>query len=438
MRIFFIGVLLITQLGIVKAQKSELKVEHFQIGTTSSPVESEVTLVLSERFQQYNWHPKSPKDHLDKSIFSPKSAKFSEDGKKLYIQSLEGYSTSIYSIDSMERQKVVKHTYNSSNSALFKDNENTVFDYLYRYRTSNFNSFSGKPVESTLSHNGKYLWITFYRRSFDKNAISPSAVAIMDTETDSVIRVMPTGPLPKMIAASPDNKYVAVTHWGDNTIGIIDISGDDPMQFKYVKHFIVDYRQKLNFKPGVKVNRDVNCGYCLRGTVFTPDSKHLLVGRMGGNGGIAVFEMDSLNYQGTVFGMQTNIRHLAIENDELFIGCNRTGYVQKTNLNALIAAKDSIPSSNVTYNDWQGTHVGYGVRTIEVTSDGKYIFACVNGKNKIVVIRSFDMQQIASIGADSFPVGMALSPDDKKLVVTAQGKSGKGGGNSVMIYDITY
>lgn len=437
MRTFLLLLSLIGQFSLAIAQKTEFKVEHFKIGTTSVPAESEVKLVLGERFQQYNWYPKSSKDHLDKSIFSPKSAKFSDNGKKLYIQSLEGYSTSVYSMDSMERTKVVKHAFNSSHANLFKNDENTVFDYAYRYRTSNFNSFSGKPVESTLSHNGKYLWITYYRRSFDKNAISPSAVAIMDTETDSIVRVMPTGPLPKMIAASPDNNFVAVTHWGDNTIGIIDISGDDPMQFKYVKHFVVDYRQKLNFKPGVKVNRDVNCGYCLRGTVFTPDSKHLLVGRMGG-GGIAVFEMDSLNYQGTVFGMQSNIRHLAIENDELFIGCNRTGYVQKTNLEAFLKAKESNPNGKVTFNDWQGTHVGYGVRTIEVTSDGKYIFACVNGKNKIVVIRSSDMKQVASIGADSFPVGMALSPDNKKLVVTAQGKSGKGGGNSVMIYDITY
>ena len=44
---------------------------------------------------------------------------------------------------------------------------------------------------------------------------------------------------------------------------------------------------------------------------------------------------------------------------------------------------------------------------------------------------------IATCDADSYPVGMDISGDGKKLIVTAQGKSGKGG-NSVMIFDVTY
>ena len=130
--------------------------------------------------------------------------------------------------------------------------------------------------------------MTYYRRSYDKNAESPSAVAIIDTELDEIVRVMPTGPLPKMIASSEDGKYMAITHWGDNTIGIIDIASDTVANFNYVKHLVVDRKLTLKYKEGVKINRDAQCGYCLRGTVFSPDSKYLLVGRMGG-GGIAVF-----------------------------------------------------------------------------------------------------------------------------------------------------
>ena len=43
---------------------------------------------------------------------------------------------------------------------------------------------------------------------------------------------------------------------------------------------------------------------------------------------------------------------------------------------------------------------------------------------------------LTSIKADSYPVGMDISPDDKELIVTSQGKTG-GGGNSVMIFSIT-
>jgi len=39
--------------------------------------------------------------------------------------------------------------------------------------------------------------------------------------------------------------------------------------------------------------------------------------------------------------------------------------------------------------------------------------------------------------ADSYPVGMDISADGRLLIVTAQGKS-NGGGNSVMLYQLSY
>lgn len=47
------------------------------------------------------------------------------------------------------------------------------------------------------SHRGRYLWVPYYRRSFDINAQDPSAVAVIDTRTDSIVRMFETGPLPK-------------------------------------------------------------------------------------------------------------------------------------------------------------------------------------------------------------------------------------------------
>ncbi len=435
MRILFLLLALLISSNSI-GQKTPPPVERFDIGISSSPNTAEVNLTLSRRYQQYNWYPKNESDVLDKSVFSPKSAIFSEDGSKLYVNALEGLSTIVYDVETGKKLKVIKHKFSIQDSALFLNDESTVFNYPYRYKRTNPNVFSGKPVESTLSHNGKYLWVTYYRRSYDKNAESPSAVAIIDTEKDSIVRVMPTGPLPKMIASSDDGKYVAVTHWGDNTIALIDVSAESIWDFKYVKHLVVDKKLELNFQKDVKVDRDSKCGYCLRGTVFTPDSKHLLVGRMGG-GGIAVFDIDSLSYLKTAYGMKYNIRHLVINNEELYIGCNSTGFVQRTSLASFINQKKESPTSNIQYTNWSSRYVGYGVRTISTTSDGKYIFACVNGESKVSVIRSEDMKIITSIGADSYPVGMAISPDNSKLVVTSQGKKG-GGGNSVMIYDIKY
>lgn len=413
----------------------DTKIVIADIGTSASSKDSTIEISLIRRFQSANTKPKSKFDQYDNSIYSPKSVVVLDAKNKFYINSLEGFTTSVYDLDSFERLSVIRHNFKDDDAHLFQDT--SVFDYKFRYRKNAFNIFKGKPVEFTFSHEGKYLWVTYYRRDYDTNAVSPSAVAIIDTDSDEIVRVMPTGPLPKMISASKDNKYVAVTHWGDNTVGLIDISSGSPSEFEYVKHLVVGKKMSLDFNKDEKVNRDVGCGYCLRGTVFSEDSKTLLVGRMGG-GGIALFDMDDLSYDGTVFGMQTNIRHLVVKDSTLYISTNKTGYVQKTNINDLIDNKKISKGSNTTYKEWASKFIGVGVRTISVTSDQRYVFAAVNNESKIVVLDAVKMKILTEIPADSFPVGMDISGDDRYLFVTAQGKYKRGGGNSVMVYEINY
>ncbi len=181
------------------------------------------------------------------------------------------------------------------------------------------------------------------------------------------------------------------------------------------------------------INRDTECGFCLRGTVFTPDSKYLLVGRMGG-GGIAFFAMDSMKYMGTMWGMKTNVRHLLIHEDNLYLSANKPGFVQKAPIDTLVKM---IEAGQKTYDSWEGVYVGLGARTIDITPDGQYLFAAVNNESKIVVVRASDMKVVASTPADSYPVGLAVSADGKKIIVTSQGRPG-GGGNSVMIFSVAY
>jgi DNA-binding beta-propeller fold protein YncE len=415
---------------------TETGVPRFNIGTTSIPAGTEVKLTLKYRFQRYNAKPSNQNDKYDSSINSPKSVNFTPDGRKFYVQSLEGYTTSVYDTETMTLTKQIIHDFTQASSHLFHNNETTVFDYKYRDVRTNYNIFKGKPVESCMSHNGKYLWVTYYRRDYDMNAECPSALAIIDTESDSIVRVMPTGPLPKMIACSPDNKYIAVTHWGDNTVGLIDVTSDSVMNFQYVSHLIVDYKAKLDF-GSQPVNRDQKCGHCLRGTVFTPDSKYLLVGKMGGTGGIAVFTTENFEYLGTVTGQKSNMRHMIIHGDTLYISTNTSGFVQKAPYQSIIDSKLTSIGKTTEFTAWKNCYVGPGARTIDVSPDGKYVFACVNNGCKIAVIRTSDMKQICTVSADAYPVGMAVSPDGTKLIVTSQGKSDKGG-NSVMVYEVTY
>jgi len=406
------------------------------LGTVSDDLKSEVQLKLVARNQAFKSADLKEHDHYDTAVNSPKSVIFSQDGMKYYVNSLEGYTTVVFATQTHEKLKEIKHVFKDGDSKLFLNNENTAFDYKQSEKQEKPNNFYGKPVESCLSHKGKYLWVTYYRRGWDKNAQYPSALAIIDTEKDEIVRVMPTGPLPKMIASSPDDKYIAVTHWGDNTVGIISIEETDPFKFKYIKYCVVGEKIELSFSETEVLDRDNDCGSCLRGTVFTEDSKHLLVGRMGGVGGICIFNTSDFSTKGYVQGMMGNVRHLVIVGDELFLSSNKFGYVQKCNLTKMLASLNG-KEKTVRYSDWKSCFVGYGARTISVTANGKYIFAAVNNAKKIAIIRSSDMKLINTIEADPYPVGMALSKYETRLMVTAQGK-GDQGGNSVTVYSVTY
>ena len=344
----------------------------------------------------------------------------------------------MYDAEKITKIKEIKHVFDATNNGLFLNNESSVFNYPFRQKQENFNHFMGKPVESCLSHNGKYLWVTYYRRDWDENAASPSAVAIIDTATDMIVRVMPTGPLPKMIACSPNNKFIAVTHWGDNTVGIIDISSENVFDFQYTKKIVIDKQLTLNYDDKQKVDRDNECGNCLRGTIFTPDSKTLLVAKMGGNG-IAKISTTDFKYKGTFTGMKGNIRHLVINNNNLIVSSNKFGFVQRTKIDSILSIRSSKATQLIPTKHWKTTFVGIGARTIDVSSDGKYIFVCVNNENKISVIEVKTMQVIYNTEASKYPVGMALSPNGKMLVVTSQGKTNQEyTGNVVAVYEVVF
>ena len=392
-------------------------------------------LIISKVIQSKVMNPKAENSVYEPAINSPKSVTFTKDGKKFYVNSLEGFTTIVFDSKEFKKLKEIRHEFTNENNKLFKNNEQTVFDYKFKQKKKEYNHFLGKPVESTLSHNGKYLWVTYYRRDWDPKAESPSAIAIIDTESDEIIRVMPSGPLPKMIACSNDNKYIAVTHWGDNTVALIDINSENVMDFKYTDHIVVDYRLVMDFNSNS--NRDSECGNCLRGTIFTPDSKKLLIAKMGGNG-IAVIDLSSKKMLGTITGSYLNLRHLLINSDNLYLSSNKFGMVQKGSLNEILIT-DLNEQNLFEYNNWKSTKLGAGVRTIDITKNGDYIFACVNNTSKIAVIHGKSMEKIFEIDVASFPVGMALSPDESKLIVTSQGKSSTpGSGNTVTVFDVNY
>ena len=405
--------------------------EHPALGTKASSADGSFTITLLSRKQNYSYIEKAT---LDKDIHSPKSVNIHPNGKKFYVNSLEGGKTVVYATETNEKLKVIEHQFTEADSLLWSKPSGL---YPFTHYKKNLNTFRGKPVESAFSHNGRYLWVPYYRRSYDINAQDPSAVAVIDTRTDSIVKLMETGPLPKMVAVSGDNRYVAITHWGNNTVGIINITGKTPDDWYYEDCVTVQHKLTLNFSLTASVNRDVNSGLCLRGTVFTPDGRYLLVGCMGGNGGIAVIDLQDFSYVGHIYGMMTNLRHLVIRNGYLYLSINKEGYIQRVPLTTFYEAIGQIENGKATLKDWENCKVAAGARTIDITPDGRYVVAACNFSSRLVVVDTESFKEIVRIKADSYPVGLDISKDGKYVYTTSQGRDGAGG-NCVDIYQMDY
>ena len=391
---------------------SEPSLVHPAVGTTAAAADSSIRLSIVSKHQNFD---QRNRQYLDADVHSPKSANIHPEGKKYYVNSLEGCATVVYDMQTHKKLKVIKYRFTEADSALWSKPSHF---YPFTHYTENLNTFMGKPVESTFSHGGRYLWIPFYRR-------------------DEIVKLMETGPLPKMVATSHDGRHVAITHWGNNTVGIVNVASADPNEWYHEKLLVVDYVLPLNFSLTEQVDRDNKSGYCLRGTVFTPDDRYLLVGCMGGNGGIAVIDMQTQRYMGRLLGMMPNVRHLVIKNDYLYLSINRDGYVQRIPLKKFMDAAARLNGKVGRVDGWQNCKVGAGARTIAPSPSGRYMFAACNMVSKLCVVDTRTMKQVAAIDIDSYPVGLDVSNDGRYLIVTSQGRRNKGG-NAVNICRVDY
>ena len=406
-----------------------------KLGEAVTSTDGKLTLTLVAKKQNYS---AAMADSYDHDINSPKSVNVTPDGKKYYINSLEGGVTIAYEMGTHKKLKVISHNFTDAGSRHLWAPASGLFQWHKQREAPN--TFMGKPVEATFSHGGHYLWVPYYRRTYDMNAIEPSAMAVIDTRADSIVRLFETGPLPKMVATSHDNKTLAVTHWGNNTVGLIDISSDNPKDWHYTKLLVVDYVLPLNF-GNTPVNRDNHSGYCLRGTVFTPDDKYLIVCCMGGGGGLAVIDVDKQQYMGRVTGMMGNARHILIRDGYIYLSINSAGYVQRIKLDRFMTAAKAMTNHRGTVDGWENCKVGNGARTIEFSPSGKYIFAACNNASQLCVVDTRTMKMIAQIPVDSYPVGLDVSKDGKTVIVTSQGHTVDGrvfGGLAVNIYSVDY
>ena len=345
----------------------------------------------------------------DSEMLSPKSAEFL-DKHTLAINALEAGKTLIYDTETWQKEPSINHTFNQPE---FQKLDNFPYPVFTR-------PFMGKPVEIT--HNQDKIWIPYYRYSWDTQSEHGSAIAQIDMKTRQIEKLIPAGNIPKMVTLSHNEQFLASTNWGDNTVIVYDLKNSEVTGQRY---FTID--KKLNTEH-ITGDRDSHCGFCLRGTVFSPDDHYLLVSRMGG-GGIALINLATNQYEGTARGVPLTPRHLVLKGDMLYISTCYSKQIARINVHTFIEHYKSIKLS-----DWQVLNMGSAVRTLSVSADGKYTYATLNDTSEVAVVDNENFKIIEKHKVASFPVGLTVSPDDQYIVVTSQGKTGRGGGNHIDIF----
>lgn len=373
-------------------------------------------------------------EHYDADISSPKSVTFSADGKKLYVNSLEGGATVVYDAVTRNKLKVISHKFpNGNGTGWLKPSGYYEFTH---YPGGESRAFMGKPVEKAISRDGKWLFMPYYRRSFDLNAQDPSALAVIDTRTDSIVMMVETGPLPKMVRVSNDGKLLAITHWGDNTVGFLDISSGYPREWRHLPPVAIGTKLKLNYSLTNSVNRDSGSGFLLRGTQFLPGDSLLLVSGMAGP--MAVIDVKRVEWIG-MFEQLQSVRHIAMSNGMLFFSRNTAGEALSVPVDSMVKAIAEQRKAGRKFRvKGVGTvKVGAGARTLKPGPSGRYLFVACNSASALYVVRTADMKVIASIPVDSYPVGLDVSADGSMVAVTSQGRDGSGG-NAVNFFAVDY
>jgi len=321
---------------------------------------------------------------------APKSVEVSPDGKYAVIMNLEGMDVWFINTRTLKKKYILT----------FRPYRTSATGHNYQTRKK-VPSFAEKPVEAAFSnqgdvyisfHNGKRIVNFNYlhpHKKYNKRYLQRAKLIDKQTKKKRNIRIpqVRVESTPKVIAVTPNQKYILVANWFGSSISVINKN---------------TFRNIKNIKLGGKYR------VIPRGIAITSDSQTAYVANMGG-GSISIVDLKKLKEIKRLY-ITRNPRHLAIsKNDKyLYITENAGGKVIKYNLRTRQIVKQR--------------RVGSQARTLVLSQDEKYVFVAVHKSNKIMIL---DTKNLKILKTYEFPkpMGISVSPNDKQLWVTSYGHS---------------
>ncbi|GAA4820880.1 hypothetical protein GCM10023331_01520 [Algivirga pacifica] len=310
-----------------------------------------------------------------------KSVLLSPDKSKIYSLNLEGLS--VYEYDRKSRKL--------NRELRFKPTQGKGYNYQTRQW---YSSMQEKPVEGCFSHDGKYLWVSLHNaggivawnlhmvEKQIKQPIKEGYVVYSDqTRQLTQLKFIETGTTPKYISLAPEGDRLFVSNWHSNTISVIDISSDDPNDWKKIK--------------------DLKTKAVPRGIVASPSAKKLFSTNMASNS-IMVRDMETYAVDTILTGYRQP-RHLLEDEYYLYATLSSAEKLIKINKESL-----ELSASCQTADD---------PRTIAFSEDKSLIFCTCYGDNKLEIYRAYDLEKVGEVKSYGGPVGVATYQEDNHVEV---------------------
>lgn len=252
--------------------------------------------------------------------------------------------------------------------------------------------YRGAPVEAAFTSDSRYAYVSNYRmygpgyvRS-GGDRCSPgswddSFLYRINVETLTIDQVIAVGPVPKVVAVTPDNTKVLVTNWCGYNLSVIDTASATEL-----------IRIPIGRYP--------------RGVAVSSDSKTAYVAIMGSTE-VAVVDLTNLNAPVTkIRDVGNSPRALLLSPDDryLYVSLNREGRVIKYDLEA-----SQVVGSAST---------GSGARSIAMSDDGTAIYVVNYHSDTFSKVRTADMVELQRIATPNLPIGITYDPKTRRVWVS--------------------
>lgn len=317
---------------------------------------------------------------------TPKSVRSSNTGIVSAHNMMYRHSVTVYDADTLDLIATVK---------------DSVVPSQFGYRGYP-GSYRGAPVEGAYSTDGSYLYVSnyaMYGKSLSKEGTDicrpsdnydRSFLYRINTSSWTIDQIYKVGTVPKVVAVTPDDKYVLVSHWCSYDLYVISTQTQS-------------------------VEKILKIGAYPRGITVSADSQFAYVAQMGGT---SVHKINLITWQDEELHVGANPRAVVLspDNSILYATLNKSGQV---------IAYD-IEKKKVV----RKVKTGEAARSLDISSDGSSLFV-VNFKSETISkVRSDDFTILQTIRVCKEPIGVSYEPKFQRTWVACYGGSIKVFNNS--------